>query len=250
MPEITLQSVEKSFGDVKALDKLDLNIREGEVHALLGHNGAGKTTTLRILLGLNNADHGVVSVFGHDPTKDGDAVRAMCGVLSEDVGLYEPLSLLDNLIFYAEIFGLPRPVYMERIDELLQRFDIGDKKHLPVSGFSTGMKKKAALVRALLHRPQILLLDEPTSGLDPVATVDLRGMLQELVREQNTTILLTTHNLDEVEKLCDRISIFRHGRNILTGEIGQFRERPEFSEDGQFSLEKLYLSVEERGENA
>ena len=247
MIKIEFKDVKKSFGGVNAVDGLDLSIAEGEVYAFLGHNGAGKTTALRLLLGLLELDAGSIEVFGKNPLKEGNMVRGMCGVLSEDVGLYEPLSVYDNLMYYADIYGMDRVESNRRIDGLLGRFDLFDKKGLTVKGFSTGMKKKVALVRAMLHRPRILLLDEPANGLDPVSTVDLRNMLSEIKKEQGTTIIMTTHNLEEVQKMCDKISIFRHGRNIFTDSIHTLKDCGKYMEQGQFSLEKLYMDIDAKG---
>ncbi|MDR2889760.1 MAG: ABC transporter ATP-binding protein [Lachnospiraceae bacterium] len=244
MLTIQFESIKKTFGSVTAINDLQLTINEGEVYALLGHNGAGKTTTLRLLLGLLEPDHGTITVFGKNPLGDGDTVRRMCGVLSEDVGLYESLTVDDNLRYYADIYGMSRVEANKRIDQLLDRFDLFDKKCLIVKGFSTGMKKKVALIRAMLHRPRILLLDEQTNGLDPVSTADLRTILSQLAREQGTTIIMTTHNLEEVQKMCDRISILRHGQNILTASISALKNSNQYVEQGQFSLEKLYMDIE------
>lgn len=246
MREITFQSVNKSFGNVDAINDLNITIDEGDIYALLGHNGAGKTTTLRLLLGLLQTDVGKISVFGHDPIKQGNAIRKMCGVLSEDVGLYEPLSVYDNLIYYASIYKMKKGNANKRIDELLEFFELQDQKYLPVKGFSTGMKKKVAIIRAILHNPRILLLDEPTNGLDPVSTMKLREMLLTLAKENHTTIIMTTHNLEEVQKLCNKISIFRRGKNIYTSEISKLKESKHYLENGQFSLEKLYMDIEGR----
>lgn len=248
MNKIIFENVKKTFGEVKAINGLDLSISEGEVYALLGHNGAGKTTTLRLLLGLLEAEKGSITVFGNDPIKNGDAVRSMCGVLSEDIGLYEPLTVYDNLMYYANIYGMNRTQFNRRTNELLEQFDLLEKKNLIVKGFSTGMKKKVALIRAMLHKPRILLLDEPTNGLDPVSTTDLRNMLFKLAKEQKTTIIMTTHNLEEVQKLCDKISIFRHGQNIFTDSINVLKESNYYMEHGQFSLEKLYMDIETKEE--
>ena len=247
MKKIEFAEVKKRFGEVTAINGLNLSISEGEVYALLGHNGAGKTTTLRLLLGLLEPDKGNITVFENSPIGNGRAVRMMCGVLSEDVGLYEPLTVYDNLRYYADIYGMSRTQSNKRIDELLSRFDLFDKKDFIVKGFSTGMKKKVALIRAMLHRPRILLLDEPTNGLDPVSTTDLRNMLSELAKEQGTTIIMTTHNLEEVQKMCDKISIFRHGQNIFTSSISTLKDSDHYMEHGQFSLEKLYMDIEEKG---
>jgi ABC-2 type transport system ATP-binding protein len=247
MNKIEFREVKKSFGNTTAIDGLNLSISESEVYAFLGHNGAGKTTALRLLLGLLEADQGNITVFGNNPIKDGNAVRSMCGVLSEDVGLYEPLTVYDNLIYYADIYGMKRMESNKRIDALLSRFDLLDKKNVIIEGFSTGMKKKVALIRAMLHRPHILLLDEPTNGLDPVSTADLRNSLLELAKEQGTTIIMTTHNLEEVQKICDRISIFRHGKNIFTDSISELKDNSHYMEQGKFSLEKLYMDIEKNG---
>lgn len=246
MKRIIFNEVKKSFGTVKAINGLNISIAEGEVYALLGHNGAGKTTTLRLLLGLLEPDSGNVEVFEYNPIKDGYAVRSMCGVLSEDVGLYEPLTVYDNLMYYADIYGMSRADSNKRVDELLIKFDLFDKKGLVIKGFSTGMKKKVALIRSMLHKPCILLLDEPTNGLDPVSTTDLRNMLSELAKEQGTTIIMTTHNLEEVQKMCDKISILRHGENIFTDSISALKDSDNYMENGQFSLEKLYMDLEKQ----
>lgn len=246
MNKIEFRNVQKIFGGVTAVDNLDLTILESEVYALLGHNGAGKTTTLRLLLGLLEPNKGSISVFENDPIKDGDKIRSICGVVSEDVGLYEPLTVYNNLIYYADIYAMNRRNANQRIDELLEYFGLSDKKHIVIKGFSTGMKKKVALIRAMLHNPRILLLDEPTNGLDPISTADLRTMLSRLSKEQGTTIIMTTHNLEEVQKICDKISILKHGKTVFTNSISALKESNCYIEHGQFSLEKLYLDIESK----
>ncbi|WP_375102854.1 ABC transporter ATP-binding protein [Paenibacillus sp. RS8] len=249
MRKIELKDVKKTFGRVDAINGLSLSIQAGDVYALLGHNGAGKTTTLRFLLGLLEPDEGEVSVFGCNPNLEGDTVRKMCGVLSEDVGLYEPLSVYDNLSYFAQIYGMKRSDYDKRIDELLSDFEILDKKHLPVKGFSTGMKKKVALTRALLHKPKILLLDEPTNGLDPVSIDHLRVMLHDLAQKYGTTIILTTHNLEEVKKICNKITIMRHGKNVYNNTMAALKEQAKSkvriicNQDLSADLERLHKAL-------
>lgn len=245
MENIRFEGVRKSFGDVAAVNGLDLSIAEGEVYALLGHNGAGKTTTLRLLLGLLEPDGGEVNVFGRNPIQEGHSVRGLCGVLSEDTGLYESLTVWDNLMYYADIYGMSRVESSSRIDELLRTFELHEKKRTMIKGLSTGMKKKVALIRAILHKPRLLILDEPTNGLDPVNTTDLRKMLLRLAKNEGTTIIMTTHHLEEVQKLCDRITILRHGRSIFTDSILALRDSEHYMENGQFSLEKLYMEIEQ-----
>lgn len=245
MGDIQFQGVSKVFGETAAVSGLDLQITEGEVYALLGHNGAGKTTTLRLLLGLLEPDQGEVTVFGHNPISDGTAVRGMCGVVAEDVGLYESLTVFDNLRYYADIYGMSRAESGSRIEELLRQFDLYGKRMSVAKSLSTGMKKKTALIRAMLHRPRLLILDEPTSGLDPVSTAELRVMLSGLAKEQGTTILMTTHHLEEVQRMCDKITILRRGSNIFTHSISALKDSRHYMENGQFSLEKLYVDLEQ-----
>lgn len=238
METIQFTQVYKKFGFVPALDGLDITVKRGEIFAFLGHNGAGKTTSLRAMLGLFGIDAGQISVFGMDPARQGDDIRKICGVLAEDVGLYEPMTVYDNLVYYAQLYGLAPAVYNPEIRRLMDFFEIPDKLNMPVKGFSTGMKKKVALIRALLHKPQLVLLDEPTSGLDPVSTDKLRHLILELAQTQGSTFILTTHNLDEVEKICDRITILRQGKNVYTQSMEALKANKQ-------DLLSLYLQVEE-----
>jgi len=215
---IELKNVSKHFGTVKAVDGLDLVIKKGDVYALLGHNGAGKTTTLRIILGLLPVDGGTVSVFGADPLRIGEQNRVRTGVLSEDTGLYESLTVYDNLKLFADIFGCKKDEYEPRMDKYLEAFEIADKKHAVIKDFSLGMKKKVAIIRTLLHEPELVLLDEPTNGLDPISIDKLHKIIFDM-QSRGTTFILTTHNLDEVKKVCDEITIMRHGANILTKNL-------------------------------
>ena len=240
-----VKDLTKQYDGKTVVDSVSFEIPKGKVISMIGPNGAGKTTTLRLILGLLSPDSGEIAVGGLDPEAEGDAVRRFCGVLSEDTGLYEPLSVYDNLSYFARLYGMKRQDYDARIDTLLAHFDILDKKNLAVKGFSTGMKKKVALIRALLHCPRLLLLDEPTNGLDPVSIEHLRSMLRELAEESGATIILTTHNLNEVERMADQIAILRHGRNIFTNSLDALRQ--ETGEDG-FDLERLYMKIEGQAE--
>ncbi|RBP38235.1 ABC transporter ATP-binding protein [Garciella nitratireducens] len=201
------------------MNDLNLIINTGEIYGLLGHNGAGKTTALRLMLGLMRPNSGEISVFGLNPIEKGRQIRAKCGVLSEYVGLYEPLTVYENLKYYAEIYGVSKNEYDKRMDELLELFEISHKKHSSIKGFSTGMKKKVALIRAILHNPPIVLLDEPTNGLDPVSIEKLRKTILDMSKKYGTTFIITTHNLDEVVRTCDKISILKHGKDIVTKTI-------------------------------
>ncbi|MFR3729253.1 ABC transporter ATP-binding protein [Lacrimispora sp.] len=212
---IRVTNVYKSFGPKSVLNGVNFIIQEGEVTAFLGHNGAGKTTLLRIILGLVDIENGEVSVFGENPFLSGERIRKVCGVLCEDTGLYESLTVYDNLKFFAEIYGCSKKEYEEQIDILLKRFDILETKHQIIKNFSMGMKKKVAIIRTILHNPKIVLMDEPVNSLDPVSILTLHDIIKERKEKYNTTFLITTHNLEEVKKICDKIVIMKKGKNVV-----------------------------------
>lgn len=218
---IELKNVHKLFGNNAALNGLDLAVKKGQIFALLGHNGAGKTTTLRIILGLLEINEGEVKVFGKNPLETGEELRKISGVLSEDMGLYESLTVYDNLRFFAEIYQCKSSYYEKQIDVLLKEFEIYDKKFSVIKDFSLGMKKKVALIRTILHNPQLVLLDEPTNGLDPISIQKFHRIIREMADKNGTTFVITTHNLDEVRKICDEIVIVRQGKNIYNKDLSK-----------------------------
>lgn len=174
-PVVLLDGVAKQFGDVRALDGMSFELPQGATCAILGHNGAGKTTTIRALLGLLAVDTGTVRVLGLDPVAAGRAVRSRVGVLLDHDGLYDRMSAIDNLDYHARIHGLDRATRAARIEDVLRLFALWDRRRQHVRTLSTGMRKKLAIARALLHRPELLLLDEPFAGLDPVAAAEERS---------------------------------------------------------------------------
>jgi ABC-2 type transport system ATP-binding protein len=220
-PCIQVAGLDKTFGDVQALFGLSFAVPRGALCALLGHNGAGKTTTIRTLLGLVTPDGGSVRVLGLDPQRNGRAVRARCGVLLERDGLYERLSAVANLKYHGQIYGLEAPACRVRIEEMLRLFGLWERRRDRVGTWSTGMRKKLALARALLHRPELLLLDEPFSGLDPVAAVQLRELIGELATHDRLTVLMTTHDLAHVERSCSHVVVADHGRAISQGTLAE-----------------------------
>ncbi len=211
---IKLNQIKKSFGSNIVLKGLDLDISKGEIFGLLGHNGAGKTTILRIILGLHRIDEGSVTVFNSNPYETQENARRLSGVLSEDNGLYESMTVYDNLLFFARAYNKHNSEVEKRMDELLDRFEILDKKHEVIKNFSLGMKKKVALVRTLFLNHKLILLDEPTNGLDPVSVNTLANILKEMSKEEGITFVLTTHNLDIVSRICDRVAIVKDGKNV------------------------------------
>jgi ABC-2 type transport system ATP-binding protein len=224
---VAIQTIQltRDFGNVRAVDQISLEVDSGSLFGFLGPNGSGKTTTIRLLLGLLEPTQGKSSVLGHDSIQQGQLVRENCGALLEHTGLYERLTAAENLEFYARVFRLTANERQLRIKELLSNMGLWDRKNEIVKGWSRGMKQKLAVARAMLHRPRVIFLDEPTSGLDPVAANAFREDLQTLVRQSGVTVFLTTHNLNEAEKLCDRVGVIREGRLLAIGSPDELRLR-------------------------
>ncbi|MGI9603749.1 MAG: ABC transporter ATP-binding protein [Acidimicrobiales bacterium] len=211
MTAISTAGLSKCFGDYWAVDHLDLVVEPGEVLALLGPNGAGKTTTIRLLNGVLAASRGQAAVLGLDPGVDGNELRSRTGVLTENAGLDDRLTARENLAFTATVRGFSPRQATHRIDELLEQFDMADLADELTIGFSTGQRKRVALVRALLHDPELLFLDEPTSGLDPAGSRDVIALIEQLVHDRGRTVVLCTHFLGEAGRLADRMAFLEHG---------------------------------------
>jgi ABC-2 type transport system ATP-binding protein len=212
-------------GSVIALDGLSLEVPRGRIFGLLGPNGAGKTTMVRLLLGLLRPTTGNVRVLGHDPATAGAHIRERAGALLEHDGLYERLTAYDNLEFYARVWRLGSEQRKHRIQTLLERFGLWDRRFDTAGTWSRGMKRKLALARALLHKPELIFLDEPTAGLDPGAAAALREDLAALATQEHATIFLNTHNLAEAERLCDNIGVIGRGRLLAQGAPHELRRR-------------------------
>jgi ABC-2 type transport system ATP-binding protein len=214
----------KQFGDFTAVDGIDLSVREGEVLALLGPNGAGKTTTVRMLASILKPTAGWAHIAGFDSVDDARTVRHIVGLLTEFPGLYLRMRGMDYLDFFGQLQGLSRSERAERSEHLLKRFELWDAKDRRTGEYSKGMRQKLALVRAMLHDPQVLFLDEPTSAMDPHSAKLVRDAILELRRDQHT-IILCTHNLNEAEMLSDRIAIIRRGRIVALGTATELKAR-------------------------
>jgi ABC-2 type transport system ATP-binding protein len=211
MPVIQISSLSRRFGKKLAVDDLTLDIHAGEIFGFLGHNGAGKTTTVRLLNGVLEPTAGHAQVLGLDPQREGPALRAHTGVLTETPSLDERLTARENLSFYAELYNVPRADVLGRVDSLLTEFELAERADEKVGGYSKGMKQRLALARALLHKPQVLFLDEPTAALDPVATRHVHALVENLARREGCTVFICTHNLVEAQRLCDRVAVMEHG---------------------------------------
>ncbi len=234
MNAIQTDHLTRSFGTLKAVDRLTIEVPRGTVFGFLGPNGSGKTTTIRLLLGLLDPDQGSAQVMGFDFRQQGEEVRARCGALLEYHGLYERLSAAENLDYYGRIWHMSKADREQRIRELLEPLDLYDRRHEPIGRWSRGMKQKLAVARTLMHRPELIFLDEPTAGLDPVASAALRDDLALLVAREGITIFLTTHNLVEAEKLCNKVGVINHGQLLATGSPAELRSRT--------SAPRLYVS--------
>ncbi len=222
-PAIVARRLTRDFPGVRALDNLTLEVPRGAIFGFLGRNGAGKTTTIRLLLGLIEPTGGEALVLGHDPVRASAAVRRRCGVLLEHPGLVERLTAADNLDLYGRIWRMRKDMRVARIEELLQRVGLWERREDRVRDWSRGMKQKLAIARALMHRPSLIFLDEPTAGLDPVSAAELRDDLLRLASRERVTVFLTTHNLAEAQRLCDLVGVIRDGRLLSVGspsEIG------------------------------
>lgn len=221
---IQVQGLSKRFGDIQAVDGLDFSVKEGEIFGFLGPNGAGKTTTIRMLVGLLRPDSGSALVNGHDVLKEPVRAKESVGVVPESSNLYGELSALENLIYMAQLYGLPKKEWRGRSEELLQEFNLLDRKDGKFQGFSRGMKRRLTIAAALIHRPRILFLDEPTTGLDVMSARGLRGMVKKL-KKKGVTVFLTTHLIQEAEDLCDRVAIIVKGKIRVTDTPEALKEK-------------------------
>ena len=212
MSAIEVDGLTKRFGDFVAVDKVRFNVEEGEIFGLLGPNGAGKTTLIRMLTTLTPPTEGSARVAGHDVRKDADGVRNAIGVIPQALTSDPELTAEENLVLHAKLYGVPSEKRGTLVRELLESVDLTRFGKALVGTFSGGMRRRLEIARGLVHSPKILFLDEPTTGLDPVSRTNVWEMIDKLQDRSHLTILLTTHYMDEADKLCDRIAIVDHGK--------------------------------------
>ena len=224
LPAISTRRLTKRYGEVVAVDQLDLEVAAGSVFGLIGPNGAGKTTTFAIFASLLSPSSGQVRVLGIDPQRDPYALRPRLGYVPDVLGLYDNTRVEEYLRFFASAYDLPRKRWTAEIDRVLELAELGGRRRSMVHTLSRGMKQRLSLGRALLHDPDLLILDEPASGLDPRARVQLRQLLDRL-RRQGKTIVISSHILAELEDLCDSVAIMQRGQLLAQGPPRQILDR-------------------------
>jgi ABC-2 type transport system ATP-binding protein len=211
--------------EVVALNEVSLSISRGEVVGLLGPNGAGKTTLIRVLVGLLTPTAGRAFVLGRDVTEEIDYIRERVALLPQEAGIYERLTARENIVYYGGMYGIPKEELHRRADRLLDIVGLREKEDYQVKGFSGGMKRKVLVARSLVSEPEIVFLDEPTTGVDTIGARIVRNLLKKLSSEQQRTIILTTHDLNEVKELCDRVGILNEGDLVAVGKPTDLEEQ-------------------------
>lgn len=222
-PVIVLTEVTKQYGTSIVVDHIDMSVQRGEIFGLLGPNGAGKSTTILMMLGLTEPTSGHVKICGIDSTTHPIEVKRKIGYLPEDVGFYDDMTGLENLLFTARLNGIPASDATVRAEKLLDRVGLGTQRKKKTGKYSRGMRQRLGLADVLIKNPEIIILDEPTSGIDPAGVQEFIDMIHTLSREENLTILFSSHNLDQVQKVCDRVALFDRGKLLSLIDIGELR---------------------------
>ncbi len=221
MPAIEVSHIAKSFGNTRAVVDVSFDVERGEIFGLLGPNGAGKTTTIRIMLDIFKPERGTVSILGGPMTEE---KKERIGYMPEERGLYQDAPLERCLLYLASLKGVSGSEARQRLGALLERFDLAAHKNKKVKELSKGMQQKAQIINTIIHRPELVIIDEPFASLDPINTQLVKDLMREL-RGQGTTILMSTHQMHQVEELCDRILLINEGRDVLYGNLDEVRRR-------------------------
>ncbi|MFU1857207.1 ABC transporter ATP-binding protein [Sphingobacterium sp. NGMCC 1.201703] len=218
-PIIQLTGLTKTYGKFTAVDKLDLHIYPGEIFGLLGPNGAGKTTSILMMLGLTEPSAGTAYVCGHNATRNPIAVKRKVGYLPDNVGFYPDMTALENLCFIAELNGLTKSLAQTSAKDMLHVVGLEQEMHKKTGSFSRGMKQRLGLAEVLIKAPEVAILDEPTLGIDPKGVDEFLELIKQLSREHKLTVLLSSHHLHQVQRVCDRVGIFVGGKLLTQGSI-------------------------------
>lgn len=246
---INVQGLSKRFGELRAVDRISFGVMPGELFGFLGPNGAGKTTTISMVSGLLRPDEGTISIGEYNLWESPRQAKRLLGLVPQEVALYEEFTARENLFFWGGLYGLSRAELAPSIDQTLQLVGLAERAREPVGRFSGGMKRRLNLAIGLVHRPKVLLLDEPTVGIDPQA----RNAILEIIRgiaHEGTTVLFTTHHLEEAEKLCDRIAILDHGKILQTGSVRELAkvvgDRDVITLRGRFSAGEIQQCLQQQ----
>jgi ABC-2 type transport system ATP-binding protein len=235
---IRVQNLVKTFGDFKAVDNVSFEVQKGEIFAFLGPNGAGKTTTIKMLTTLLKPTAGSISIDGLDPLKDQADVRRRFGIVFQDPSLDSDLTAYENMDIHGVLYHVPRRVRQERIEILLKLFELWDRRDTRVKKFSGGMKRRLEIARGFLHTPRILFLDEPTLGLDPQSRNQLWTHVKHLNQTEAVTVFLTTHYMEEADRVAQRIAIIDHGKIVAQGTSLELKQQTNTE-----SLEQAFLAL-------
>jgi ABC-2 type transport system ATP-binding protein len=235
---IHVEKLLKRYGDLVAVDGISFTVRSGEIFAFLGPNGAGKTTTIKMLTTLLKPTSGNITIDGLDPTRDSIGVRRRFGIVFQDPSLDNELTAVENLELHASLYAIPRAQRQDRIEQLLRLFELWERRNSVVKEFSGGMKRRLEIARGLLHTPKILFLDEPTLGLDPQTRNQLWTVVGKLNEQEGVTVFLTTHYMDEAERVAKRIAIIDHGRIVAEGSAEALKQQTSTT-----TLEDAFLAL-------
>ncbi|MGQ9642207.1 MAG: ABC transporter ATP-binding protein, partial [Candidatus Bathycorpusculaceae bacterium] len=244
LPAVKLAGVFKRYGDVTAVDYLDLEVKRGEILGLLGPNGSGKSTIIKMILGLVKPDFGSVNVLGVSVVDDPIAVKRKIGYVPESPRIYEFLTCLEFLDFTGDVYGMAPEEKKKRIEEFVKALDLEGREGDIISSYSEGMKQKVVIISALMHKPELLLLDEPLSGLDPKSARIVKDLLRMLA-SQGVTTIMSTHILEIAQAMCDRIAIMCEGRLLALGTMEELKLKAKMPESG---LEDIFLKLTGSGD--
>ncbi len=235
---ILAQNLTKTFGELKAVDNVSFDVPQGEIFAFLGPNGAGKTTTIKMLTTLLKPTSGKVEIDGIDPATHQNEVRKRFGIVFQDPSLDGELTAFENMDIHGALYKVPRQTRHERTEALLKLFELWERRNDPVKQFSGGMKRRLEIARGLLHTPKVLFLDEPTLGLDPQTRNQLWTTVKTLNQNERVTVFLTTHYMEEADRVAQRIAIIDHGRIVAQGTSQELKQQTETE-----TLEEAFLKL-------
>lgn len=240
-PVIETHDLTKRYGSQIAVNRLNLQVTRGEIFGFLGPNGAGKTTTFLMLLGLSEPTTGTARVCGCDPTRDPLQVKRVVGYLPENVGFYDDMTAIQNLQYVARLNGIRDAALARKIEEVLDRVGLLAESKKRVGAYSRGMRQRLGIAEVLLKNPQVVFLDEPTLGLDPDGTLRMLEMIRGLSREQGITVFFSSHQLDQVQRISDRVGIMLQGNLVGVGPMDELAKQKLGVHQAQYTLEEIYM---------